>query len=76
MRASNILILNEEDSDIVKSAKTFANTCVYNADRGTLYACYMSGVIETKEKLCQFAKENKIDEDKNVKKLLKYLKIK
>lgn len=76
IRSSKMLILNEKDSEIVKSAKTFANTCVYNADRETLYACYMSGVIEAKEILQQFVKKRKLDKDENVNKLLEQLKIK
>ena len=76
MEDSRMLPINSEDSDIVKSAKRFANMSVYDAERGVLYASYMSGVIEVKNLLSKYAKENNLDKDESVKKLLKQLNIK
>ena len=76
MEDSRMLPINSEDSDIVKSAKRFANMSVYDAERGVLYASYMSGVIEVKNLLSKYAKENNLDKNESVKKLLKQLKIK
>ena len=76
MEDSRMIPINSEDSDIVKSAKRFANMSVYDAERGVLYASYMSGVIEVKNLLSKYAKENNLDKDESVKKLLKQLNIK
>ena len=76
MEDSRMLPINSEDSDIVKSAKRFANMSVYDAERGVLYASYMSGVIEVKNLLSKYAKENNLDNNESVKKLLKQLNIK
>ena len=76
MEESRMLPINSEDSDIVKSAKRFANMSVYDAERGVLYASYMSGVIEVKNILSKYAKDNNLDKDESVKKLIKQLKIK
>ena len=76
MEDSRMLPINSEDSDIVKSAKRFANMSVYDAERGVLYASYMSGVIEVKNILSKYAKDNNLDNNENVKKLLKQLNIK
>ena len=76
MEDSRMLPINSEDSDIVKSAKRFANMSVYDAERGVLYASYMSGVIEVKDLLSKYAKENNLDKNESVKKLLKQLNIK
>ena len=76
MKESRMIPINSEDSDIVKSAKRFANMSVYNAERGVLYASYMSGVIEVKNLLSKYAKDNNIDKNESVKKLLKQLNIK
>ena len=76
MEDSRMLPINSEDSDIVKSAKRFANMSVYDAERGVLYASYMSGVIEVKNMLSKYAKENNLDKNESVKKLLKQLNIK
>ena len=76
MEDSRMLPINSEDSDIVKSAKRFANMSVYDAERGVLYASYMSGVIEVKNLLSKYAKENNLDKNESVKKLLKQLNIK
>ena len=76
MEDSRMLPINSEDSDIVKSAKRFANMSVYDAERGVLYASYMSGVIEVKNILSKYAKDNNLDNNESVKKLLKQLKIK
>ena len=76
MEESRMLPINSEDSDIVKSAKRFANMSVYDAERGVLYASYMSGVIEAKNLLSKYAKENNLDKNENVKKLLKQLNVK
>ena len=76
MEDSRMLPINSEDSDVVKSAKRFANMSVYDAERGVLYASYMSGVIEVKNVLSKYAKDNNLDKNENVKKLLKQLNIK
>ena len=76
MEESRMLPINSEDSDIVKSAKRFANMSVYDAERSVLYASYMSGVIEVKNLLSKYAKDNNLDKNESVKKLLKQLKIK
>ena len=76
MEASRMLPINSEDSDIIKSAKRFANMSVYDAERGVLYASYMSGVIESKNLLSKYAKDNNLDKNESVKKLLKQLIIK
>lgn len=76
MEDNRMLPINSEDSDIVKSAKRFANMSVYDAERGVLYASYMSGVIEVKDLLSKYAKENNLDKNESVKKLLKQLNIK
>ena len=76
MKESRMIPINSEDSDIVKSAKRFANMSVYDAERGVLYASYMSGVIEVKNLLSKYAKENNLDKNESVKKLLKQLNIK
>ena len=76
MEDSRMLPINSEDSDIVKSAKRFANMSVYDAERGVLYASYMSGVIEVKNLLSKYAKENNLDKNESVKKLLKQLNVK
>ena len=76
MEDSRMIPINSEDSDIVKSAKRFANMSVYDAERGVLYASYMSGVIEVKNLLSKYAKENNLDKNESVKKLLKQLNIK
>lgn len=76
MEDSRMIPINSEDSDIVKSAKRFANMSVYDAERGVLYASYMSGVIEVKNLLSKYAKDNNIDKNESVKKLLKQLNIK
>ena len=76
MEDNRMLPINSEDSDIVKSAKRFANMSVYDAERGVLYASYMSGVIEVKNLLSKYAKENNLDKNESVKKLLKQLNIK
>jgi hypothetical protein len=73
---SRMLPINSEDSDIVKFAKRFADMSVYDAERGVLYASYMSGVIEVKNLLSKYAKENNLDKNESVKKLLKQLNIK
>ena len=76
MEDSRMLPINSEDSDIVKSAKRFANMSVYDAERGVLYASYMSGVIEVKNLLSKYAKDNNLDKNESVKKLLKQLNVK
>ena len=76
MEGSKMIPINSEDSDIVKSAKRFANMSVYDAERGVLYASYMSGVIEVKNLLSKYAKENNLDKNESVKKLIKQLNIK
>ena len=76
MEDSRMLPINSEDSDIVKSAKRFANMSVYDAERGVLFASYMSGVIEVKNMLSKYAKDNNLDKNESVKKLLKQLNIK
>ncbi|WLZ21225.1 hypothetical protein C341T2LP_00079 [Bacteroides phage C3_41T2LP] len=76
MEDSRMLPINSDDSDIVKSAKRFANMSVYDAERGVLYASYMSGVIEVKNILSKYAKENNLDKNESVKKLIKQLNIK
>ena len=76
MEESRMIPINSEDSEIVKSAKRFANMSVYDAERGVLYASYMSGVIEVKNLLSKYAKDNNLDKNESVKKLLKQLIIK
>ena len=76
MEDSRMIPINSEDSEIVKSAKRFANMSVYDAERGVLYASYMSGVIEVKNLLSKYAKDNNLDKNESVKKLLKQLIIK
>lgn len=76
MEDSRMLPINSEDSEIVKSAKRFANMSVYDAERGVLYASFMSGVIEAKTLLSKYAKGNNLDKNESVKKLLKQLIIK
>lgn len=76
MEDSRMLPINSDDSEIVKSAKRFANMSVYDGERGVLYASYMLGVIEVKYILSKYAKENNLDKNESVKKLLKQLKIK
>ena len=76
MEDSRMLPINSEDSEIVKSAKRFANMSVYDAERGVLYASYMSGVLEVKNMLSKYAKENDLDKNDGVKKLIKQLNIK
>ena len=76
MEESRMIPISSEDSEIVKSAKRFANMSVYDAERGVLYASYMSGVIEAKNLLSKYAKDNNLDKNESVKKLLKQLKLK